>query len=361
MEVHILPLAAVSSSVRDVFLSTVPAETDWSWFVTMAQSVVGPGEDLAIAALLDQWGICRSALPLVRRGSVFRGATSCYTTQFSPPLQNDEAALLLGEGLARKCRELRLDSLPEELPSASAFLAGLRSAGFAVSTYRHFANWHEDVSDFAEYWNGRSTRLKSLIQRKGKRLELENRLSFERVDLSTDLDRGANLYQAIYAKSWKEPEEHPHFMQTLLKNLGAAGLAQLGIVHIDGRPAAAQVWLVRPPRATIFKLAHDPQFDRHSPGSLLTHWMMKQICEKDGIRAFDFGRGNDDYKKLWLKNCRYRYGVVAVDPRSLEGGWRYLTEIVPTRFARLRLTQNMRQRLKKRLGWGAGLRGGHKT
>lgn len=361
MEVRILPIAAAPASVRDAFLSTGSAETDWSWFITMAQSVIGSGEELVIAALLDRQGACHSALPLVRTGTGLRAATSCYTTQFSPPFRDDKGAFLLGEEVARTCRELRLDALPEGLPSAAAFLAGLRSAGFAVSTYRHFANWHEDVSDFAAYWNERSTRLKSLIQRKGKRLDLEKRLAFERVDLRNDLDRGADLYQAIYAKSWKEPEEHPRFMQALLQNLGAAGLAQLGIVHIDGCPAAAQVWLVRPPRATIFKLAHDPRFDRHSPGSLLTHWMMKQICEKDSVRAFDFGRGNDDYKKLWLKNCRYRYGVVAVDPRSVEGAWRYLTEIVPTKLAHMRLARNMRQRLKQRFGRSDDLSGGRKT
>jgi CelD/BcsL family acetyltransferase involved in cellulose biosynthesis len=118
---------------------------------------------------------------------------------------------------------------------------------------------------------------------------------------------------------------------------------------------------VRPPRATIFKLAHDPAFDQHSPGSLLTHWMLRQIHEIDGVREFDFGRGNDDYKKLWLKNCRFRYGAVAVDPRSLKGAWRYVTEIVPTRLARLGVAEEMRQRLKHRSGQRRDPSGGQET
>ena len=288
----------------------------------MAQSVLGSGEELVIAALLDQEGLCRSALPLVRQGDALRAATSCYTTEFSPPLRDEKSAFLLGKGLGRECRALKLDAVADELPSMAAFLAGLASAGFATGTYRHFANWHEEISTFPEYWKARSTRLKSLVQRKGRRLESAGRVAFERIDLSTERDRGVALYEAVYAKSWKEPEEHERFMETLMKNLGAVGLAQLGIARIDGNPAAAQVWLVRAPRATIFKLAHDPAFDQHSPGSLLTHWMIKQICEMDGAHEFDFGRGNDDYKKLWLKNCRFRYGVVAVDPRSLQGAWR---------------------------------------
>jgi Acetyltransferase (GNAT) domain len=347
--------------VKDAFLFAGRAETDWSWFVTMAQSVLGSGEELVIAALLDQQGLCRSALPLVRRGESLRAATSCYTTEFAPPFQDEKSAFLLGKGLARKCRELRFDAVPEGYSPLAAFLAGLSSAGFATETYRHFANWHEEISGFPEYWNERSTRLKSLIQRKGRRLESAKRLAFERVDLRADLDRGVALYEAIYAKSWKEPETHERFMEILMKNLGAAGLAQLGIVRIDGSPAAAQVWLVRAPRATIFKLAHDPAFDQHSPGSLLTHWMLKQFCELDGVRSFDFGRGNDDYKRLWLKNCRFRCGAVAVDPRSLRGAWRYITEIVPTRVAHLGLATKLRRRLKYRARQKCDFLGGQET
>ena len=348
MDVQLFPFEVAPASVRDVFFSAGRAETDWSWFITMARSVLGPGEELVVAALLEQEGSCRSALPLVRTGNVLRAATSCYTTQFFPPLQDERSAFLLGEGLARKCRELRLDSLPEDLPSGPAFLAGLRSAGFAVSKYRHFVNWHEEIVDFAEYWNGRSTRLKTLVRRKSKRLLFEKRLAFEFVDLRTDLERGVGLYEEIYAKSWKEPEKHRGFMEALMKNLGAAGLARLGIARIDGCAAAAQIWLVQPPHATIFKLAHDPAFEQHSPGSLLTHWMLRQVCEIDGAHAFDFGRGNDDYKKLWLKNCRFRYGVVAVDPRSLSGAWRYFTAVLPTRLAGLGLMELLKRRFRYR-------------
>lgn len=348
MEVQILPFDAVPSPVKGVLLGAATAESNWSWFVTLMQSALEPGEELVIAALLDPQGLCQCALPLIRNGRFLAAATSCYTTEFSPPLRDEKSAFLLGEGLARKCVVLRLDSLPDGLATAAALLSGLRSGGFATGTYRHFANWHEEISDFTAYWKDRGTQLKSLVHRKGKRLESEKRLAFERVDLRNDLDRGIGLYEAIYAKSWKEPERHERFIETLLKNLGAAGLAQLGIARIDGIPAAAQIWLVRPPRATIFKLAHDPAFDKHSPGSLLTRWMIGQIWESDGAREFDFGRGNDDYKKLWLKNCRFRYGVIAVNPRSPEGAWRYVTEVVPTRLA----GQGFMGKIKRRLTRG---------
>jgi hypothetical protein len=347
LDVKIYPVGAAPAPVRDVFLSSGWPEMHWSWIVTMEQSVIGSGGELVIAALLDDHGLCLSAIPAIRNKGVLRSATSFYTTQFAPPSLDRDSAFLLGKALARNCRELQFDSVPEKCPSASALVAGLRSAGFAIGTYRHFANWYEEISDFSEYWKNRSGRLKSLIQRKGRRLNSERRLTFERIDLRTNSDYGVSLYEAVYAKSWKEPERHGSFMEILIKNLGAAGLAQLGIARIDSQPAAVQVWLVWPPYATIFKLAHDPVFDQHSPGSLLTHWMIKEIHEL-GARIFDFGRGNDDYKKLWFKKCRFRYGIVAVDPRSLRGAWRYAAVVLPTRLSGLGLTRKIKRFFEQR-------------
>lgn len=347
MEVQIIPFDIAPSSVRDFFIPTGRPEGDWSWFATMAQSALQTREELVIAALVGEDGICHSALPLIRAGKTLRSATSCYTTEFLLPIQDQKSAFLLGKGLAEKCHELRLDSLHDRDGFTAPLIAGLRSAGFIVASYRHFANWYEEITNFATYWEKRDGRLRSLVERKGKRLISEKRPAFERVDLRTDADRGIALYEAIYASSWKEPEQHGRFMPSLMKNLGPIGLAQLGLVRIDGEPAAAQVWLVRSPLATIFKLAHDPKFERYSPGTLLTHWMMEQLYDHEGAREFDFGRGNDGYKKLWMKNCRFRCGAIAINPRTVQGAWHYLTEIMPTKLARLRLLREARRRAKR--------------
>src|SRR4029077_351928 len=118
----------------------------------------------------------------------------------------------------------------------------------------------------------------------------DGHLAFELVDLARDPARALNIYEAIYAKSWKPPEPHPTFIAKLLDALGPNGYAQMGVATIAGEPAAAQIWLVEAPFATIFKLAHDPKFERYSPGSLLTHWLLRHFCENSGIREVDFGR-----------------------------------------------------------------------
>ena len=100
-------------------------------------------------------------------------------------------------------------------------------------------------------------------------------------------------------------------------------------------PAAAQIWLVQDGRATIFKLAHDPAFDRHSPGTLLTHWMLSRLHKRDAVRDIDFGRGDDAYKRLWLSSVRDRIGFIAANPKSLKGIVTIIFDILPSRFAAL--------------------------
>ena len=102
---------------------------------------------------------------------------------------------------------------------------------------------------------------------------------------------------------------------------------------IDGTPAAAQIWLVQEGRATIFKLAHDPAFDRQSPGTLLTHWVLSQLHDQDGVRDVDFGRGDDSYKRLWLSLTRDRVGFLAANPRSLKGLATVISDILPSKLA----------------------------
>ena len=110
-------------------------------------------------------------------------------------------------------------------------------------------------------------------------------------------------------------------------------MARLGILSIDEEPAAAQIWLVRAPRATIFKLAHDPKFEHYSPGSLLTHWFLKELCEEEDVCVVDFGRGDDPYKRDWLHHRRVRQGVIAANPKTLMGLRAVLLEVLPTRLS----------------------------
>ncbi|HSS12481.1 MAG TPA: GNAT family N-acetyltransferase [Rhizomicrobium sp.] len=326
-------MPATPAGVRSLFDGQAGPEGCWDWFEILADTTLSEKESACVMALIDEGGLAVSAIPLVAvDGRMIRGLTSPFTTLFRAPLGSNDNAGMLGRLLADKTgATLRLDALDPADGGARAFQDGLMRGGLVVDRFRHFANWFERIDDLAGYWSSRDSRLKSTVKRKGAPLQRDGRLVFQMVDLAADWRRGVQLYEAIYARSWKPAEPHPHFIAALLEKLGRRGMARLGVAMIDGAPAAAQIWLVQQHRATIFKLAHDPAFDRQSPGTLLTHWMLGFLYDKDGVRQVDFGRGDDTYKRLWLANCQDREGVLAANPRSLKGLLAVAADILPSR------------------------------
>ncbi|HKQ44935.1 MAG TPA: GNAT family N-acetyltransferase [Rhizomicrobium sp.] len=334
MRLESYAIAAAPPGIRLLFESPDHPEGSWDWFEILTATTLAEGEEAVILALMDGEGRAVAAIPVVSMGGrVIRGLTSPFTTLFLPPLGGDDTARMLGRFLAAKAGGLlRLDGLGGG--AAQALQEGLAAGGMVTARFRHFANWFEEIGDFSRYWNGRGSRLKATVKRKGAALQRASALEFEQVNLITDWRRGAEIYNGIYAKSWKPAEPHPHFVDTLLERLGPGGTAKLAIASIDGKPVAAQIWMVRDTVATIFKLAHDPKFDRQSPGTLLTHWFLRELHEKDGIRHVDFGRGDDVYKREWLHHCRDRLGILAANPRSVRGFLTIVFDILPSKLGR---------------------------
>ena len=328
-------IATAPSDVRALFDRQKRPEGCWAWFEVLAATTLSSREEAFILALVDSQGLALAAMPVVLiDGQVTRGLTSPFTTLFCAPLGMSGNARLFGELLAGKVgATLKLDALDGTDPAIKALQEGLSAGDLAVLKFRHFANWFERIQDFPFYWDGRQSRLKAIVKRKAAPLLRQDRLRFDLIDMTGRWHEGADIYNAIYAKSWKPAEPHPRFIDALLEKLGPRGLARLAVAWIDGVPAAAQIWLVQDARATIFKLAHDPAFDGQSPGTLLTHWVLRRLHDQNGVCDVDFGRGDDSYKRLWLSSSRDRHGILAANPRSLKGMVAITFDILPSKFA----------------------------
>ncbi|MDB5397013.1 MAG: hypothetical protein JWM91_4519 [Rhodospirillales bacterium] len=183
--------------------------------------------------------------------------------------------------------------------------------------YAHFGRWWESVEgrSFADYLSARDGALREVIRRKGAKLEREGAAFALTGTDSTAVEVARSIadYEAVYAASWKEAEPFRGFQPTLMRNLASAGWLRLATCRLNGRPIATQLWVVVGRTATVLKLAHDRQFDKQSPGTLLTAFAIRTLMEGEGIASIDFGRGDDAYKRAWATNRTAHVGVLSID------------------------------------------------
>ncbi|MDB5373220.1 MAG: family N-acetyltransferase [Belnapia sp.] len=266
-------------------------------------------------------------LPLLRQedGRLASLATP-YSLSWQPliaPGAEPAALRDAGRALGRLFRyraPVRLDTLPAEAPGLAPLHAGFAAAGLHVLAYDHFGNWHEALppgTGWDAYLAARPPALRTTIGRKLARARRE--LRFEAVAApGAALEAGIAAYKAVRAASWKPHEPFPDFDGHVMRATAAAGLLRLGILRAatDGRPVAAQYWVLDRARrrATVLKLAHAEAARAGSPGTALTAMMIRGLLEDDGVTELDFGRGDDDYKRLWVGERRQRIGLLLACP-----------------------------------------------
>ena len=310
-----------------------------AWFANLAETAPEPNAALRVYAVEGGEAGGNGALGLLilraeggsdgRAPRRLASLTNIYSMLFMPILA--EAA---GDGrtvltaLARaiagerpRIAQIQIEAMDPASPIFGAFADALRAAGFVVQPYFHFGNWYEETEGLSieDFMARRPSALRNTVRRKERKLEKDHSVAFRLIDGGPDLEAGVEAYQKIYAGSWKEPEPYPRFTLGLVRAAATLGALRLGLLGIDGEPAAAQIWLVGAGRATIYKLAYDERFKSLSPGSILTRRIAEQVLARDRVREIDYGRGDDPYKSQWLSCRRERWGLLALNPRTPRG------------------------------------------
>jgi hypothetical protein len=310
------------AELRDVAGSPAPSFFSLpQWYALLARHGLEKGwqarayaDDAGRAAL-----VC--AVPADGQAREVRGCINPYTCEYDWLGGSPDAVRATAAAMARADKQTQSILLPGLDPKAESFaatLAGLRDAGFTAKSYFAWGTWYEPVQgvDFQAYLSARPSVLQNTWRRKSAALQKAHRIALE---TSSDVETFIRAYDDVYARSWKEPEPFVEFMPALLRVTAALGALRHGVLSADGKPIAAQFWIVWQGQAIIFKLAYDKDWNKFSPGTVLTMHMAKEVLEKDRVRELNFGRGDDDYKKLWMSERRERWGIEAVNPRSAAG------------------------------------------
>ena len=268
-----------------------------------------------------------SPVPVPGRGMrKLMSLTNFYTMNYAPIVHADSAraaaaldalaAAILRERPAWDIIELR--GLLMEAPTTGELLRVFRNRGVLVDTYVQFENWYQPLSGMSAqgYFDSRPSRLRNTIGRKLRKVRREHRIEFCLYKDGTQLQKGLEEYQAVYERSWKEPEAYPEFIPRLVKKAADEGSLRLGILNIDGKPVAAQIWLLTENRATIYKLAYDDGYAQLSAGSILTKLMFDHAIDVDHVALVDFGAGSEAYKLEWMSAYHRVVAFIGFNARS---------------------------------------------
>lgn len=217
--------------------------------------------------------------------------------------------------------QVALSPMAQNEPTFDAMKNGLENAGFKTEPYFSFGNWYMKTQgrSFDEYFSSLPSQLKNTIGRKRKQLETAKRGQFSIVTSTEGLDAAIEAYEKIYGSSWKIPEPYPHFIRGLIQTCASQGWLRVGVAHVDGEPAAAQIWIVYQGIANIYKLAYDERFSKTSVGSILTTQLMRHVMDIDKVHEVDYLTGDDAYKRDWMSHRRERWGIMAYNTRTPRG------------------------------------------
>jgi hypothetical protein len=267
--------------------------------------------------------------PMQREPGSASALTTPYTCLWQPLLAasvRDNAAMQvqIGKAFAAACRvspTTRLDSLNADASWLPPLLEGIRRGGLYPLRFDHFGNWHEVVPGLGweDYIARRPGALREAIRRRGKKLMEKMGATISMIDSHQGLEPAIAAYEHIYAASWKEPEPFPLFTAAFMREAAEDGSLRLGLLSLNGKKMAAQVWVVRDGCAAVLKLAHDEESRLLSPGTVLTAAMIRHMLEQEHVTELDFGRGDDEYKRDWTRARRQRIGFLLANPQSLRG------------------------------------------
>jgi hypothetical protein len=316
---------------EDCFFSSLP------WFKTFASHALDSGDRIRIYSVNSMSGdqkhqsflaaLHRAADSGFWKSRKLSSLSSYYSSLFSPVwdgLGTRQAAEDLATTIAKDSPtwdEIELKPLDFDSAAFAALVQGIKSAGFVVQTYFCFGNWYLKVNgrSYAQYVDSLPSVLKNTLNRKKKKLEKSGRAKIEIVTGGNGLEAAIEAYNKIYLASWKQPEPYPHFVPELIRTCAALGALRLGLIFVDGEPAAAQFWIVRNGKALIYKLAYDERFADLSVGTVLTATLMQSAIDADKVQEIDYLTGDDSYKKDWMSHRRERWGILAMNPRTVRG------------------------------------------
>ena len=292
-----------SAEKTNIFLSR-------SWFETITLTL-NDDQSLLLACVESE----NEVLAILPLKNTARNIAYALQHSYSPSYRllieeknKPEIITCLAKGLSElPLNALSLEPVADNDPDLQLLQAAMHDAGYNCEQQFRSYNWilRLTESSFEHYFADRPSRLRSTIARKQRKLEREHNMQL-RLYSGNEVPGKMSDYYAPYTASWKANEQYVELVNNIVARFSALGCTRLGVLYVDDKPIAAQLWFVHHGKASIFRLSYDQTWKQYSPGSILTGYIMKHVIDVDHVSEVDFLTGNEPYKQDWMSERRER-------------------------------------------------------
>ena len=308
--------------------NTTRPEQDQFFYLTVEMDAA----PIALMALRTPAGQLGSALQEYNTGNASIASLtnwySClYDLLLSPAINDTDVVIQmlihdlkirLGQGAV-----IEFNYLNKNSATIGPLIRALRSEGLITLSYPHNCVIYEDVSGsgFDGYQKKRSKSFRYDVKRNSRRINEKFQIKCIIYDDDSQLEKVLTEYQEVYAKSWKRPERYPQFIPELFRQGLARRFLQVAVLYLDGKPVAADIYIVFNGQAVSYKGAYDPDYKNPSVSTELMIFAFERLIEVDGVSEMNLSYGDEPYKRRWLSQRRGLIGILAFNPRSVRGLW----------------------------------------
>jgi len=297
-----------------IFTSPECTEIWWQHF--------GSGAELHLGAVRGMDGIIGIA-PLLVKGRVAYFIGSVDVSDYldfvvEPGVEEAFFSVLLDDLASRGINHLDLASVRPDSTVLTSLVSVARRRGWQVSIQQDGVSVELNLpATWEEYLQKLTTKQRHELRRKLRRLAeaggTNNRVCrescLEDMDIFIKLFRDSREDKAAFLTP-----EMESFFRSLAEAMARRELLRLGILEVNGSPAAAVMCFDYQDTIYLYNSGYDPEYAWLSVG-LISKALCIQDAIQKGSRRFDFLRGNEAYKyrlggqELPLYRCLLSYGT----------------------------------------------------
>ncbi len=152
------------------------------------------------------------------------------------------------------------------------------------------------------------------FRRKAHRLETQGHVELVRVSGDDEIHRHLDQFFDLYGRTWKSPEREIEFYHKLCPYFAGENRLLFYALTLDSRPIAYLICVRGGDTVYGIKITYDVDSADFSPGVLLVYESIRDMFDIGGIREFDIGRGDEQFKREWTSTA-HRQDRIMLFPR----------------------------------------------